>query len=201
MSEKINILRIVKEDILRILAEGRRKNISLDVIREEVKVSYPFIYEAIEELEKEKLVQYQQSFLKLTREGEKNAKDILRKHLILESYFKKTRNEEEAHKAAHILEHYISEGVLNKVKKLSTFKGKGISVSKLGLRELRMIADIQTSDHELFERIVSMGIFPGEEIRKIREISDGVIVGVNGKSFALGKEIAEKIRVLENEKT
>ena len=62
MSEKINILRIVKEDILRILAEGRRRNISLDVIREEVKVSYPFISKAIEELEKEKLVQYQQSF-------------------------------------------------------------------------------------------------------------------------------------------
>lgn len=199
MSEKAKILRIVEEDILRILIE-RRRSISLDVIREEVKVSQPFVFKAIEELEKEKLVHRQQNFLGLTREGEENAKDILRKHLVLENYFKKTRNKEEAHKAAHILEHYVSEEVLNKVKKLSTFRGRGNSILKLGFHEVGMITDIQTSDHRIFERIISMGIFPGEDLRKIREISDGVIVGVNGKNFALSNEIAEKIRVLKNEK-
>lgn len=196
MSEKTSILRIVKEDVLRILIE-RKRNVSLDIIKEEIKVSYHFVSKAIKELEEEKLVQHQRNFLRLTREGEKNAKDILRKHLILENYFKKTRNEKEAHKAAHILEHYVSKEVLNNIKKVATFKEVGISLLELGLYEVRMITDIQTSDHKLFERMVSMGIFPGEKIRKIREISDGVIVEVNGKNFALGNEITEKIRILK----
>jgi len=41
----------------------------------------------------------------LTEKGEENAKEILKKHLVFEDYFKKTRTENEAHKIAHILEH------------------------------------------------------------------------------------------------
>ena len=62
MAKKSNILKIVKEDILRILGERKRK-ISLDIIKEEIKVSYSFVSEAIEELKKGGLIQSQQIFL------------------------------------------------------------------------------------------------------------------------------------------
>lgn len=62
MNKKSNIIKIVKEDILRILGEQRRR-VSLEILKEEIKVSLSFIYEAIEELEREGLIKSQQIFL------------------------------------------------------------------------------------------------------------------------------------------
>ena len=123
MTEEFGILKIVKEDILRILGEERSR-VSLEILKEEIKVSLSFIYEAIEELEREGLIQSQQSFFRLTDKGEENAKEILKKHLVFENYFKKTRTENEAHKVAHILEHYVSEEVLNNIKSYLHLKKK-----------------------------------------------------------------------------
>jgi Mn-dependent DtxR family transcriptional regulator len=196
MTEKISILRIVKEDVLRILGEERRK-ISLEILKEEIKVSLSFIYEAIEELEREGLIKSQQIFFTLTEEGEEKARDILKKHLVFEDYFKKTRTEEEAHKIAHILEHYVSEEVFNNIKKLSTFKEEGIYLTKLKLRKKGLITNIMISDNGLFERVVSMGIVPGEKVMITSEMSNAVIIKIKNKKFALDKNIARKIKVLE----
>ena len=196
MAKKSNILKIVKEDILRILGEEKRR-ISLGILKEEIKVSLSFINEAVEELKKGGLVQSQQNFFRLTEKGEENAKDILRKHLIFENYFKKTRTENEAHKIAHILEHYVSEEVLNNIKKLSTFKEEGIYLTKLKLRKKGLITNIMISDNGLFERVVSMGIVPGEEVMITSEVSNAIIIKIKNKKFALDKDIARKIKVLE----
>jgi hypothetical protein len=91
----------------------------------------------------------------LTEEGEEKARDILKKHLVFEDYFKKTRTEREAHKIAHILEHYVSEEVLNNIKKLSTFKKEGIYLTKLKLSKKGLITNIIISGNGLFERVVS----------------------------------------------
>ncbi len=196
MNKEFSILRIVKEDILRILGEERSR-VSLEILKEEIKVSLSFIYEAIEELEREGLIQSQQSFFRLTDKGEENAKEILKKHLVFENYFKKTRTENEAHKIAHILEHYVSEEVLNNIKKLSTFKEEGIYLTKLKLRKKGLITNIMISDNGLFERVVSMGIVPGEEVMITSEVSNAIIIKIKNKKFALDKDIARKIKVLE----
>ena len=196
MNKEFSILRIVKEDILRILGEERRK-VSLEILKEEIKVSLSFINEAIEELEREGLIKSQQIFFTLTEEGEEKARDILKKHLVFEDYFKKTRTEEEAHKIAHILEHYVSEEVLNNIKKLSTFKEKGIYLTKFKLRKKGLITNIVISDNGLFERVVSMGIVPGEEVMITGEVSNAIIIKIKNKKFALDKDIARKIKVLE----
>ena len=196
MTEEFGILKIVKEDILRILGE-RKGKVSLDIIKKEIKVSLSFIYEAIEELEREGLIQSQQSFFRLTDKGEENAKEILKKHLVFENYFKKTRTENEAHKIAHILEHYVPEEVLNNIKKLSTFKEKGIYLTKFKLRKKGLITNIVISDEGLFERVVSMGIVPGEEVMITSEVPNAIIIKIKNKKFALDKDIARKIKVLE----
>jgi len=196
MTEEFGILKIVKEDILRILGEERSK-VSLEILKEEIKVSLSFIYEAIEELEREGLIQSQQSFFRLTDKGEENAKEILKKHIIFENYFKKTRTENEAHKIAHILEHYVSEEVLNNIKKLSTFKEESIYLTKLKLRKKGLITNIIISDNGLFERVVSMGIVPGEEVMITSGVSNAIIIKIKNKKFALDKDIARKIKVLE----
>ncbi|MCD6232049.1 FeoA domain-containing protein [Candidatus Aerophobetes bacterium] len=202
MFKESDILKVVKEDILRILSERRRK-VPLKLIKAEIGVSHPFISKGVKDLRKENLVCIGGDLISLTKDGEDKAKDILRKHLVLENYFKRTINETEAeaHKKAHILEHYISEEVVKNIKKISTFKEKEISLRELDLHKESLIIDITIPDNELFERVVSMGIFPGEKIRLTNKIPGGIIVKIKNKKFALDKGIAKEIKVLKYEKS
>jgi Mn-dependent DtxR family transcriptional regulator len=194
-SNESDILTIVKEDILRTL--GEKKKVSLEIIKDEIKVSPSFISRVINELEKEELVRSQQSIFELTEKGKKRGKDVLKRHLVLEHYFKKTRSKQEAHKIAHIIEHYISEETIRNIKKLSTFKESGLPLTELAMHKESIIADIVIPSYKLFERIISMGIFPGEKIRVMNEIPGTIIVQIENKKFALDRNIAKEIKVLE----
>ena len=194
MIKESDILKIVKEDILRILGEEKTR-ISLESIRSEVNVSDIFISEAVKELEKENLIRFNNNFISLTKEGEENAKNIVKKHLVIENYFKETKNERDAHKAAHILEHYVSKEVIDNIKKLSTFKHESTPLTEFEIDKEGMITDIVFSDYGVFERIVSMGIFPGEKIKITNRISNNIIVNVENKKIALNRDMARGIKV------
>ncbi|MCK4234512.1 ferrous iron transport protein A, partial [candidate division WOR-3 bacterium] len=84
---------------------------------------------------------------------------------------------------------------------LSAFKGKGYPLTKAKIHKARLITNIMISNNRLFERIVSMGIFPGEEITITNEVPNAVIIRIKNNKFALDKEIAEKVMVLEYEKS
>ena len=185
-------LKIVKEDILRIL--GEEKEATVESIKSEVNVSDRYISRAVKELEEDGLIN-SNKFISLTKKGEENTKDIVKKHLVIEDYFKE-KNKKDAHKVAHILEHYISREVIDNLKKISTFKNEGISLTHLEIDKEGVIADIAFSDYEVFERVVSMGIFPGEKIMLTNKIRDGVVVEIKNKKFALSKDLAKKIKVI-----
>lgn len=201
MQERSDILRIVKEDLLRILNERRKKKVSLKSLETEIKVSSSFISNAIEDLKKENLIRAEKDSLSLTKTGRESANNILRKHLVLENYFRRSLNEEEAHRKAHILEHYISEEVINDLKKISTLKEREIPLTELKLNEEKLIADITISNNDLFERVVSMGIFPGERIMLTNRISDCVVIKVKNKKFVLDRRIAREIKVVKRSAT
>lgn len=200
MTGNPGVLRIVKEDILRTLRERKDKT-TINTIKKEIKVYSSFISEAIEVLKKDGFIRSQKGFYELTEKGGRKAKDILRKHLVFENYFKKTKTKKEAHEIAHILEHYVSGEVINNIKKLSTFKGKGNSLTKLKIHKSGLITNIAVSDNRLFERMASMGIFPGEEITIANEIPNAIIIKIRHNKFVLDKGIAEKVMVLEYEKS
>ena len=195
-----DVLKVVKEDVLRILCE-RSKRTSLEIIKDEIKVAHALISEALEELERDDLIAIQENLISLTELGQENAKNILDRHFVLEDYFEKTGSKIEAHTAAHILEHYVSGEVINNIKKLSTLKMEGVPLTKFELNEEGVITDITFSDYRLFERIVSMGIFLGEKIIITNEISHGVVVKIRNKKFALDRIIAEEIKVVEYERS
>lgn len=197
MVKDSDIIRIVKEDILRILYE-KNKEASFKFIRSKIRVSSSFLFKAVKELKKENLLETKNNLLKLTGEGKNRSKNIIKKHLVLEDYFRKTRTKKEAHEAANILEHYVSIQIINIIKKLSTLKKDGVPLTDLKQKE-GLITDIIFRSG-LFERAVSMGIFPGERIRIINKISGGIIVKIKNKKFALDKEIAKKIKVIKYEK-
>ncbi len=192
-----SILQIVKDDILRIMGEDEKEKVSLKFIKSKIKASSSFISEAIGKLEKESLIQLEKDFVILTEKGRDEAGSIVKRHSILEDYFKRKRSEDEAHKAADILEHYVSVEVLNNIKRLSTFKGRGFPLTELELNRENLITDIEFSVGGLFERMVSMGIFPGEKIKIIHNIPDGFVVDVSGKKIAIGKDIAKRIEVVK----
>ena len=196
MNKEFDILKIVKEVILRILGEKKDK-VSLESVKAKIKVSHSFVSKAIEDLKKENLIRIEKDFVILTKIGEAKARGIVRKHLVLENYFKKTKNEEEAHEVAHILEHYVSEEVIKNIKKLSTFKERGIPLTKSKLGKESLITDITITDNDQFERMVSLGIFPGNKIILMNEISGGIVIKVKNKKFALSKILAKEINVLE----
>jgi len=189
------VLRIVKEDILEALEEKNGKAPSL-LLEPEIKVSRSFISKALGELEKEDLIRIKKNLVYLTKAGTKRAKDIVKKHLVLEDYFKKTRSKKGAYKAASILEHYVSLEVIDNIEELSTLKREGTPLTKFELHKQGLITDILISGSKMFERIVSMGIFPGNKIILTNKISDKIVVKIEGKKFALGKNIAKKIKVL-----
>jgi DtxR family Mn-dependent transcriptional regulator len=200
MIKESDILEIVKEVILRILGE-RNEKVSLVTITDEIQIRPSFVSGAINELEKEELIQSEQAFLKLTDKGEEKAKSVLRKHTVIENYFEERRSKKEAHEIAHILEHYISEETIKNITRLSTFKGIGIPLTELELHEESLITDITVPDNKLFERIVSMGIFPGEKITLSNIISGRVIAKTKNKKFALDDNIAKEIKVLKHAKS
>jgi len=209
------ILGIVKEDILEAI-EGKNGKALLSLIKPEIRVSSSFIFEAIKELEKEDLIRIypvrdsenreriqkrnisnrvKENLVYLTKEGTKKAKDIAKKHFFLENYFKKTRSKKEAYKAASILEHYVSMEVIDNIKELSTLKKEGIPLTEFEQKE-GLIADI-IFGVRLFERVISMGICPGERIKITNKLPNGIIVEIENKKFALDKNIAKGIKVLE----
>jgi len=190
-----SVLEIIEEDVLRTAGEEKNK-VSLKFMKSKIKASGPFILEATRKLEKNGLIRLGKSFVRLTKKGQDEAESIIKKHVVLENYFKKKRSERDVHKAVDILEHYVSREVLNNIKKLSTLKGGDLPLIKFELNRENLITDIEFPGG-LFERIVSMGILPGAKIRVMNKISGGVVVSVNGKKFALGNDIAKRIRVLE----
>jgi Mn-dependent DtxR family transcriptional regulator len=194
MTKESDVLKIVKEDILRCLGE-EKTGISLEFVISEINVSNIFISKAVEELKKGNLIKLYDNFILLTKKGKEKAKDIVKKHIAIENYFKETNNKIGAHKAAHILEHYVSKKVIDNMKKLYTFKHKSIPLTEFEIDKEVMITDIVFSDYGVFERIVSMGIFPGEKIKISNIISNNIIIKVENKKIVMSKDIAKGIKV------
>jgi len=191
--ESKEILGIVKEDILEALEEKNGKA-PPSLIKPEIRVSRSFISKATRELEKEDLIRIKKNLVYLTKEGTKKAKDIVRKHFVIEDYFGKTRSKKEAYKAASVLEHYISMEVIDNIKKLSTLKKEGTPLTEFKQKK-GLITDI-IFGVRLFERVISMGICPGERIKITNRLPNSVIVEIENKKFALDKNIAKGIKVL-----
>jgi Mn-dependent DtxR family transcriptional regulator/Fe2+ transport system protein FeoA len=195
-AKRSDVLRIVQEDIMRILLERRRPT-SLKILRDEIQVAHPLVAQALEELEKNRLIAIHDDAISLTQLGQKNAKEIYKRHLVIENYLAQTRSKTEAHTTAHILEHYVSGEVVNNVKKLATLKIAGVPLTEFELNRSGMITDIALSDYRLFERIVSMGIFLGERVTVTNKIPQSIVVKLKNKKFALDKNIAEAIKAAE----
>lgn len=198
--EEGDTLRVAKEDILRTLVEQTDYKGSLDFLSSELMESRSALSTAVGELHKENLIQVGKESIALTEEGQHAAATILQKHLAVERYLKKTRNEVEAHEGAHILEHHISEEVIDNLARLSALKTRGIPLTRFQFGEEGIVSNLVVDDSILFARLVSMGIAPGERIMMTHKVGHTIVASVT-TSVALDEDIARRIEVLHYEST
>lgn len=187
-TEEENRLGEVQEDLLRALSE-RGGEAFLESLKAEIQSS--FFDSAVEKLQDRNLVQTEGKKLKITETGEERSKDVLRKHLAVERHFEKSRSKEEAHKAAHFLEHQISSDVIERIEKVSSLRDKGTPITKLGSNQ-GLITSILL-EGKIFERVVSMGMCPGRKVRIHNDLPNAIVVEIDGKKLALEKGIAKQI--------
>lgn len=193
-------LRIATEDILRILAEQPGKETQLQHLKAEMGPSCALQAEAIAQLEHEGLIRVAEDIARLTPAGEHVAGGILQNHITLEQYLRRGREGTEAHEAAHVLEHYVSRQVVKNITQLEALKDRGVPLTEFGFHREGMVRDISFPASSLFERVVSMGIVPGQRIVVVNRTGDTFIVNAGGK-FAVDEHIAREIEVVAHEAT
>ena len=195
MKDENKLLKIVKEDILRILGETEKGEFTIEEIKKEVNVSNDYLSNAVLQLETGLFIIKSDGFLSLTEEGWKAAKEIVKKHQVIENYFKSIKKGRDAHKIAHLLEHHIYMEVIDNIKRLSTLKSKSIPMTKFACGKEGIIRDMDFSDYGIFERVISMGIYPGKRIKIENKLADTIVVSIKNKKIALSKDIAGGILI------
>lgn len=155
----------------------------------------------------------------LTRKGEKAALELIRKHRISERFLVDILGMDwkDVHDEACRLEHAISPEVESRMEKMlgnpaTCPHGHPIPdrlghtapehVRKLsGLRRQQsgIIAKIAEEQRSLLEYLATLGMMPGSEVRveQVAPFEGPLLVRIKGASYALGREIAEKIWVKE----
>lgn len=176
-----------------------------------LKVTKPSVSEMLKKLSKEKLIIFSgKKGVTLTKDGVKKAQNTIRKHQLLEVFFKDLLNlKKHFHNEAHKVEHEISDEATDKLDDfLKNPKicpdGNPIPEKNSKILELSQISEninvkilfSKSNDKKILERLTSLGITPKTKILIKRKITNGpMILDVKGAEIALGNDITSKIFV------
>ncbi|QDU32859.1 Diphtheria toxin repressor [Poriferisphaera corsica] len=173
----------------------------------------------IKRLAKNGLVNYEsRTGANLTPEGERKALNVLRRHRLVELFLVEVVKLDwsEVHEEAEILEHAISDHLLQKIDDMlgnPTHDPHGdpipAATGEIVKRRLISLADSQLgpatiariSDHspQFLQFIDEQSLTPGSNLEIINrnDIAETITLSVNKKQFQLGINAAEKIFVLD----
>ena len=203
--EKI-LVDIAKDNILRVLIEETPGFEELEIVKELMKEEIipeswckkkpvEFFSKGIMELEEAGYIKIEDKKVSLTNKGIERANKIYEDHQVIENLFMQDFDEEKAHIFAHILEHLISKEVIEYMKKIDDLKGHGISLTEFPATE-GIITQLQIEDGQLLERIISMGVCPGQRILIIARLKAGIVVKLKHTQLAIDNDIAKGIMVV-----
>jgi DtxR family Mn-dependent transcriptional regulator len=203
------------ESIYKLQQEHRR--VSTSSLAEHLKLSAPSVSEMVKKLEGKGLLSHTEKGVRLTEEGKSIAKKVIRRHRLSERLLTDILGFkwDEVHEEACRLEHAISpemedriaeslgnpktcphghpipdkDGVLvkEKVRPLSELKASGKGV----------IVNVFEEDPNMLKYLASLGLIPGVCVRveEVAPFGGPLIVCVSGSRYALGREVASKIKV------
>lgn len=198
---------IIKENILRVMIEETNGTEEIAKVRELVKEPIipeswktdldEFFMEGLKELQEKELINIINKDVKqifITQKGRTIAEDIFYRHTTIEEYLMRFYDEKMAHRAAHILEHMVSKEVIANLKRLNSYESDGVSLREFASTEGLIIA-LKIEDTQLFERMVSMGVCPGQRIKIIARVSAGLIIKLKHTQIAIDNSICDDIKV------
>ncbi|MFW9987380.1 MAG: metal-dependent transcriptional regulator [Candidatus Odinarchaeota archaeon] len=198
---------IVKENILRVLLEETYGTEYIKRVRELAKHAIipdafntnldEYFMESLKELQVSGLVEINEDEVTITKKGREKAENIFSKHKIIERFFLKDFDETESHKLADILEHSISKEVLENMTHINSLVGYGVPLNEIVSKE-GIITDFRIEDTQLVERLISMGLCPGQKIKIIARLAPGIILKIKNTQVAVDKDICNGIMVAMN---
>ncbi len=186
-------------------------------IAESLGVSGPTVTATLKRLQTQGLIERVEGDVLLTDQGRNAALDIVRRHRISERFLVDVLglSWDEAHEDACKLEHALSPRVLIALEEylknpevcphghpIPTQDGHVATVVGSPLCSLSegaqvKIVQVEEDDDAMLTYLGSMGMFPGTEVKvcEIAPFKGPIIVEVGGSTYALGREVADKILV------
>jgi DtxR family transcriptional regulator, Mn-dependent transcriptional regulator len=212
---------ISKEDYLSIIfkfqdTSGEIKPIA---IAQKLHVSQAAVTDMLKKLAADKYILYEKyKGIRLTRQGEEYARNMVRRHRIWEVFLQKIVGMpwDKVHQEAHQLEHSSSDELINRLEVLLRYpefdphgdpipskEGKMPKVKKyLPLSELRggesgVVIRVNDFDEQFLFYLTTLGISLNETIRvkEKREFDNSLLVQIKGKPWNISQKLADNIFV------
>ncbi len=191
--------------------------VSTSRLAEHLKLSQPSVSEMVKKLAHKGLVNQIEKGVCLTDEGSRIAKKVIRRHRLSERLLTDILGFkwDEVHDEACRLEHAISPEIEDRIaESLGNPKTcphghpipdrDGVFVkeiarplSELKAREKGIIVSVFEEDPKMLQYLASLGLIPDVcvEVEEVAPFGGPLIVCVSGSRYALGREVASKIKV------
>jgi len=206
------------EAIYKLHQEGRR--LGTTELGKELAVSPASAAEMMDRLAEKGLAEKSRDRgIALTRKGRKAALELIRKHRISERFLVDVLGMDwkDVHEEACKLEHVLSPEVESRMEALlknadtcphghpipdrmgRTAEAPARRLSTLRRNESAVIAKIAEERRDLLEYLATLGMMPRAAVRveQVAPFDGPLLVRINGASYAIGREVAEKIWVKE----
>jgi DtxR family Mn-dependent transcriptional regulator len=186
-------------------------------IAEAIGVSGPTVTATLKRLEAQGFVIREGKAVVLTDDGLSHALEIVRKHRLAERFLVDVLDIpwDEAHEDACLLEHALSPRVMSALEEYldnpevcphghpipsedgTIAEEKGTSLCSFGSGSDVRIVSVSEDDDAMLAYLGSMGMFPGTKVSvcEVAPFKGPLMVEVNGSTYALGREVADRILV------
>jgi DtxR family transcriptional regulator, Mn-dependent transcriptional regulator len=186
-------------------------------IAEALGVSGPTVTATLKRLESRDLITRQDGDVVLTDSGRVLAIDIIRRHRLAERLLVDVLGLawEDAHEDACRLEHALSPRVMEALEEylkspevcphghpIPSAEGEivpvaGVPLCDIGSGQTSEILQVSEDDEAMLTYLGSLGMYPGTPVRvcEVAPFKGPLLIEVNGTTYALGREVAERILV------
>ncbi len=191
--------------------------VSISRLAEHLRLSAPSVSEMVRKLTVRGLVFHSEKGVCLTDEGKSHARKVIRRHRLSERLLTDILGFkwDEVHDEACRLEHAISSEMEDRIaeslgnpktcphghpipdKDGKLVKEKVKALSELKAREKGIIVSVFEEDPKMLKYLASLGLIPNVcvKVEEVAPFGGPLIVSVAGSRYALGKEVASKIKV------
>lgn len=191
--------------------------VSTSRLAEHLRLSAPSVSEMIKKLAGRDLVSHTEKGVCLTEDGKKIAKKVIRRHRLSERLLTDVLGFkwDEVHDEACRLEHAISQEMEDRIaaslgnpktcphghpipdKDGILVKERVKLLSELRPRDRGIIVSVFEEDPKMLQYLASLGLIPDVcvKVEEVAPFGGPLIVCVSGSRYALGREVASKIKV------